>query len=94
MKHKIFGKPIPVSFHCLIQNLDRNIVKLGEAMTFWPRRRKIDCSIRSVGNVVATELTPFDKTGEMPADLDGWISGKGGGGEILVFVFRGRVLKG
>jgi hypothetical protein len=28
--------------------------------------------MRSGGNVVATGLTPFDKTGEMPADLTGW----------------------
>jgi len=32
IENKIFGKPIPVSFHCLIQNLDRNIVKLGEVV--------------------------------------------------------------
>jgi hypothetical protein len=38
-------------------------------MTFWPRRRKIDRSIRSVGNLVATRFTPFDKSREMPADL-------------------------
>jgi hypothetical protein len=36
LNHKISGKPTPVSFHCLIQNLDRNFVKLSEVLTLRP----------------------------------------------------------
>ena len=45
----------------------------------------------SVRDVVATGFTPFDKIGEMPADLAGWPGfGQARGREILVFVIRDR----
>ena len=58
---------------------------------FMTTNRRIDHSMLSVRDVVATRFTPFDKIGEMPADLTGWPGfGQARGREILVFVIRDR----